>query len=623
MGRIKAPAPPPPTSRITRSKAATTKDTSILISFDDLVRNGSVLSVGCEIEMLKVVRQAKEWQNKWRISEMERLRISRLISEKDAELKGKDCQIKQARTFVDQEQRARQKAEQERDHYRKQLQGVKELLIADGNKPFNSETLERLKKMDVYGFGPAKPIPLSPRGGMEESIESILDASELSFEDSREGRLDESPLLKTSTMGKRKSHSMGRSSFGRDKMVTTTTVTVGPNGQTVAESIIETIPMDMTLAELQKHRAKSRLSREQAAAVADQGFDENFSTPKELYTPVNHVKRTFSNAGSVPSRPHHFQKKTVVVVERCQPCGKRIKFGKNVLKCQDCAAICHVECKNNVPMPCVANATRTPNAKLGGSCLADFTPLEPPMIPALLDYCVKEVEKRGLGEVGLYRIPGNESEATELLDKFIQLKGAPPRLSGYEIHTVTSCIKKFLRNLKEPIIPLSHWHDFVNAANNPDSTDAESALYQAIMELPRPNRDTLAYMVVHLQAVAQNSGVNKMDVNNLATVMGPTIVGYSSVDPMAILTEADKQKEVMKALIAISSDYWSTFLHNDSPNCRRPLSGGNRYFKPMAFDSPSDHVPMSGGPARRTRSRQMKMPYSGKKSRVAFQSPQI
>ncbi len=117
----------------------------------------------------------------------------------------------------------------------------------------------------------------------------------------------------------------------------------------------------------------------------------------------------------------------MVVVERCSPCGKRIKFGKSVLKCRDCAAVCHIECKHDVPMPCVANATRTPNAKLNGCYLADFTPLEPPMIPALLDYCVKEVEHRGLSEVGLYRVPGNETEATELLEKFMNGRGPPPR----------------------------------------------------------------------------------------------------------------------------------------------------------------------------------------------------
>ena len=49
---------------------------------------------------------------------------------------------------------------------------------------------------------------------------------------------------------------------------------------------------------------------------------------------------------------------------------------------------------------------------------------------------------------------GNESDANEILDKLTSSKGQTPNLSKYEIHAVTSCVKKFLRSLKEPVIPL-------------------------------------------------------------------------------------------------------------------------------------------------------------------------
>ena len=50
-------------------------------------------------------------------------------------------------------------------------------------------------------------------------------------------------------------------------------------------------------------------------------------------------------------------------------------------------------------------------------------------------------------------------------------------------------------------------------------------MYQAVSELPLPNRDTLAYLIVHLQTIADNSIFNKMDKDNLAVIMGPTILG--------------------------------------------------------------------------------------------------
>ena len=69
-------------------------------------------------------------------------------------------------------------------------------------------------------------------------------------------------------------------------------------------------------------------------------------TPTGGITPS--VKRTFSNAASVPSRQHCFQQKSVRMTEKCHPCGRRIKFGKNFFKCQDCEVVCHKECKLQV-----------------------------------------------------------------------------------------------------------------------------------------------------------------------------------------------------------------------------------------------------------------------------------
>lgn len=302
----------------------------------------------------------------------------------------------------------------------------------------------------------------------------------------------------------------------------------------------------------------------------------------------------------------------------------------------------------------MAIGIRMPTNK-AGNYLADFTPIEPPMIPALLIHCIKDVEERGLDEVGIYRVPGNEADSNEILEKFMRGPGGGgggplqlPRLPKYEVHAVTSCIKKFLNMLKEPVIPLSLWRVFVDAAVNPDSTDAEAEMYQAVSELPRPNRDTLAYLMIHLQTVATHSEANKMDAENLSKVMGPTIVGYSSSDPMAMLSETELQKSVVRALIAIPAEYWSTFLSVEPevvPNLqvfgRKQHtivgSGGFRMtygnsgvspdyqpaFLPLAVDSATPMLPPNtGGPSRRTRSKQSLSKQFSKKH-YTFQSPML
>ena len=226
--------------------------------------------------------------------------------------------------------------------------------------------------------------------------------------------------------------------------------------------------------------------------------------PKTPYSPANPVMRSSSNAGM--NRKHQFVQKKEFSAQReiCGPCGRRIKFGKVCYKCRECKAVCHPECRDLVPLPCVpvGSAQKTPSksALIRGAQLADFTPKTAPMVPALIVHCVNEIEARGLSEVGLYRVPGSESEVKALREKFLQARGCP-NLSRYEVHTLAGVVKDFLRNLSSALVPPSMWTVFTQAATNPDLTDGVSQLFQAISEMPQPNRDTLAFLMLHLQKV--------------------------------------------------------------------------------------------------------------------------
>ena len=53
-----------------------------------------------------------------------------------------------------------------------------------------------------------------------------------------------------------------------------------------------------------------------------------------------------------------------------------------------------------------------------------------------------------------------------------------------------------------------------------------------------------------------------MPVSNLAKVLGPTIVGYSSQDlqPEELMREIAVQASTLEKLIQIDSDYWNTYI---------------------------------------------------------------
>lgn len=171
------------------------------------------------------------------------------------------------------------------------------------------------------------------------------------------------------------------------------------------------------------------------------------------------------------------------------------------------------------------------------------------MVPSLVVHCINEVELRGINEQGLYRVNGGTADVKNLKERFLRGRGAP-NLSEVDITTICSTLKDFLRSLKEPLITVALLDDFARAAVIRDKQDADAAMYQAISELPQPNRDTLAFLILHLQRVSSNPEC-KMPISNLAKVFGPTLVGYSCQhpSPSSMLSETKNQVAVRKISI--------------------------------------------------------------------------
>lgn len=106
----------------------------------------------------------------------------------------------------------------------------------------------------------------------------------------------------------------------------------------------------------------NKLQQKGRSSPAHVLFENNRAANQQQVVPTTSTQsprfgRTLSSGGPMAMRPHAFCQKTVIKPETCEPCGKRIKFSKLALKCRDCKATCHPECKDKVPIPCVSTGT--------------------------------------------------------------------------------------------------------------------------------------------------------------------------------------------------------------------------------------------------------------------------
>uniref|UniRef100_A0A914CEP9 Rho-GAP domain-containing protein n=1 Tax=Acrobeloides nanus TaxID=290746 RepID=A0A914CEP9_9BILA len=152
--------------------------------------------------------------------------------------------------------------------------------------------------------------------------------------------------------------------------------------------------------------------------------------------------------------------------------------------------------------------------------LKDFCSNKNHMIPSLLVNCVNALDKNRLDFQGIYRIPGQGSQVQKLLK---ELKGSKEivNLDEYATETITGCIKAFLKEIRDPLIPPYLFEDFYQACDS----ELDFKIHDAILKLPKPHQDTLIYMFGHWNRVVTNSEKNLMTLENLAYCLAPTAVG--------------------------------------------------------------------------------------------------
>ncbi|KAJ8409189.1 hypothetical protein AAFF_G00242100 [Aldrovandia affinis] len=508
---------------------------------DNLRAHVEILSEGIEPQFIQMALNFEDCRRKWLELEQEMGSCKEVLAKAESERGALEVKLKHARNQVDVEIRRRQRAEADCDKLDRQIQLIRELLITEGSSSsihLNDEQRSALAFLNARSQASANLNTSRRLTTIDESASSL---SDISYDQTNESLDWDSSLVKTVRLKKRqkrrssrnhtegppfaakKSRSTGRTSDKvNDSIVAKTTVTVPAGGGPIeAVSTIETVP----------YWTRSR--------------------------------RKTAAQGQRRVRLHEFISKTVIKPESCVPCGKRIKFGKISLKCRECRVVTHPECRDRCPLPCIPTLAGTP-VKIGEGTLADYVPGTSPMIPSLVVHCVNEIEHRGLREAGLYRISGMERTVKELKEKFLRGKTVPLLSKVEDIHAICGLLKDFLRNLKEPLLTFRLNRSFMEAAEIGDDDNSIAMMYQTISNLPQANRDTLAFLIIHLQRVAQSTDT-KMNVTNLARVFGPTLVGHavSDPDPRTILQDTKRQPKVMEHLLGLPVEYWSQFMMVD------------------------------------------------------------
>ncbi|OXU28354.1 hypothetical protein TSAR_008311 [Trichomalopsis sarcophagae] len=203
------------------------------------------------------------------------------------------------------------------------------------------------------------------------------------------------------------------------------------------------------------------------------------------------------------SQQHNLVPHSFSVLEKCDKCHKYLRgLLHQGFLCQDCGLVAHRTCSaTGLPMPCAPSDSRVNRfTSVFGLALCSQFDATTRSAPLLVEKCTRALEERVATDpsLDLYKIyhssPPNEQtlELRQQLNEDVRSID----LNLYTPQCIASVLKKFLRELPDPVIPVQWYDKFLEASSSGDEQCA-SRLSQMVAELPQHHRSTLRHLMGH------------------------------------------------------------------------------------------------------------------------------
>ncbi|XP_077985019.1 uncharacterized protein LOC144439652 isoform X2 [Glandiceps talaboti] len=199
-------------------------------------------------------------------------------------------------------------------------------------------------------------------------------------------------------------------------------------------------------------------------------------------------------------------------------------------------------------------------------------------VPRVLSLCTEFIETNGVVD-GIYRLSGVTSNIQRLRQEFDS--ETDPDMSEYfhDIHSVSSVLKLYFRELPNPLLTYQLYEKFSEAIANEE--DRLLKITDVIQQLPPPHYRTVEFLMKHLSKISTFKDQTGMHSKNLAIVWAPNLLRTREIETgLAAFMEIRVQSVVVEYLIRnvhmIFSDKIQSQLTNneqtDIPGMSTPAS---------------------------------------------------
>ncbi|CAO3597185.1 unnamed protein product [Absidia cylindrospora] len=174
-------------------------------------------------------------------------------------------------------------------------------------------------------------------------------------------------------------------------------------------------------------------------------------------------------------------------------------------------------------------------------------------IPSLVEEIIFAMKQMNVSVEGIFRKNGRIGELRHLCEE-IDRNPNGVNLMNENATQLAALIKKFLRDMPEPLLTFKLYRLFTTIQKLEKEVDRKRATHLACCLLPKPNRDTMEVLFLFIHWVStfsqtgQDGGAgNKMNLDNMATMVAPNLLYSKNKD----LTKENLVDDSLKAVLIL------------------------------------------------------------------------
>jgi hypothetical protein len=214
---------------------------------------------------------------------------------------------------------------------------------------------------------------------------------------------------------------------------------------------------------------------------------------------------------------------------------------------------------------------RAKSTKLEPIKLCFGVPLETTLnsIPPIVEKCTRWILKHATKTEGVFRLSANQATVEELVSRFdkgenvdfespLSLPTSAGKVTAMiEAHVVAALLKRWFRELPEPLCTLEMYDMWMAAASINDPQTKILQVKKVLSFLPQSNQILIKYLASFLREFSKHSDITKMTSTNLSICFAPNLLR----PPDSIgLADQIEESPIATGLLVMFIEYFDLFF---------------------------------------------------------------